>query len=35
VEKIGFTDLNRLGDRVKKHIQSAKHMKNVVQFSLF
>jgi hypothetical protein len=33
--KIGFTDLNHLGDRVKKHIQSAKHMKNVVQFSLF
>jgi hypothetical protein len=33
--KIGFTDLNHLGDRIKKHTQPAKHMKNVMQFSLF
>lgn len=33
--KIGFTDLNHSGDRIKKHTSSAKHMKNVLQYSLF
>lgn len=32
--KTGFTDLNHLVDRLKKHTSSAKHMKNVVQLSL-
>ncbi|CAH1106263.1 unnamed protein product [Psylliodes chrysocephalus] len=33
--KIGFTDLNHSGDRIKKHTSSAKHIKNVLQYSLF
>lgn len=33
--KIGFTDLNHSGDRIKKHVLSVKHMKNVLQLSLF
>ncbi|XP_050313466.1 uncharacterized protein LOC126748345 [Anthonomus grandis grandis] len=33
--KVGFTDLNHSGDRIKKHSLSATHMKNVVQYSLF
>lgn len=33
--KIGLTDLNHSGDRIKKHVVSAKHMRNVLQFSLF